>query len=38
LHALEKDTGAVPQTDIDLAKQRMAGFKRRMDAIQRTPP
>jgi len=38
LHALEKDTGSVPQGDIDLAKQRMADFKRRMDAIRRTPP
>lgn len=32
LHALEKDTGAVPVGDIELAKQRMADFKRRMDA------
>jgi phage-related protein len=38
LHALEKDTGSVPQGDIELAKQRMADFKRRMDAIRRTPP
>ncbi len=38
LHALEKDTGAVPQADIELAKQRMADFKRRMDAIRRRPP
>jgi hypothetical protein len=28
----------VPLTDIDLAKQRMADFKRRMDAIPQTPP
>ena len=33
LHALEKDTGAVPVGDIELAKQRMANFKRR-----RRPP
>lgn len=38
LHALEKDTGAVPRADIELAKQRMADFKRRMDANRRTPP
>src|SRR6516225_3278841 len=33
LHAPEKDTGAVPQADIELARQRMADFRRRMDAI-----
>jgi hypothetical protein len=38
LHALEKDTGELPRSDIELAKQRMADFKRRMDAIRRTPP
>jgi phage-related protein len=38
LHALEKDTGAVPHADIEVARQRMADFKRRMDAIRRTPP
>jgi phage-related protein len=38
LHALEKDTGAVPGSDIELAKQRMADFKRRMGAIRRRPP
>jgi phage-related protein len=38
LHAIEKATEAVPRGDIDLAKQRMADFKRRMDAIRRTPP
>jgi phage-related protein len=38
LHAIEKDTGAVPRGDIELAKQRMADFKRRMDAIRRRPP
>jgi hypothetical protein len=38
LHALEKDTGAVPNGDIELAKQRMADFKRRMGALRRTPP
>ena len=38
LHALEKDTGAVPRADIELAKQRMADFKHRMGAIGRRPP
>jgi phage-related protein len=38
LHALEKDTEAIPRADVELAKQRMADFKRRMDAIRRTPP
>lgn len=38
LHALEKDTGSVPRSDIELAKQRMADFKRRMNAARRRPP
>lgn len=38
LHAIEKDTGSVPRHDIELARQRMADFKRRMDASPRTPP
>jgi phage-related protein len=38
LHAIEKDTGAVPRAAIDLAKKRMADFKRRMDAERRVPP
>jgi|HubBroStandDraft_1064217.scaffolds.fasta_scaffold65553_2 phage-related protein len=38
LQALEKDTEAVPQADIDLAKQRMADFQRRMDVPRRRPP
>lgn len=38
LHAIEKDTGAVPRPDIELARQRMDDFKRRMDAVRRTPP
>jgi phage-related protein len=38
LHALEKDTGAVPRSDIELAKKRMTDFKRRMNAPRRTPP
>lgn len=38
LHAIEKDTGAVPRSDIELAKRRMADFKRRMDAEPRAAP
>lgn len=38
LHAIEKNTGAVPRADIELAKRRMADFKRRMDAERRVPP
>jgi len=38
LHAFEKNTGAVPGPEKALAKRRMADFKRRMDALPRTPP
>lgn len=38
LQVVEKDTGAVPDADIELAKQRMTDFKRRMDAIRPRPP
>jgi phage-related protein len=38
LHAIEKDTGKVPSSDIQLAKRRMADFKGRMDAQRRVPP
>jgi hypothetical protein len=38
LHAIEKHTGAIPQADVDLAKQRMEDFTRRMDAEPRVPP
>jgi phage-related protein len=38
LHAIEKDTGAVPKADKELAKRRMADFKRRMNATRRVPP
>lgn len=38
LHAIEKHTGPVRRGDIDLAKRRMADFKRRMDAERRVPP
>ncbi|HVX46837.1 MAG TPA: type II toxin-antitoxin system RelE/ParE family toxin [Mycobacteriales bacterium] len=38
LHAFEKHTGAVPRSDKDLAKRRMADFRKRMDAEPRRPP
>lgn len=38
LHAIEKNTGAVPRSDVQVAKRRMADFKRRMDAERRAPP
>jgi phage-related protein len=38
LHAIEKDTGAVPTADIELAKRRMTDFQSRVDATRRTPP
>jgi phage-related protein len=38
LHAFEKHTGAVPRADKQLAKRRMADFKKRMDAEPREPP
>ena len=38
LHAFEKNTGSVPKADKELAKRRMADFKKRMDAKPRKPP
>ncbi|HSS41854.1 MAG TPA: type II toxin-antitoxin system RelE/ParE family toxin [Solirubrobacterales bacterium] len=38
LHAFEKRTGAVPPAEKDLAKARMADFKRRMNRKPRKPP
>ena len=38
LHAIEKNTGAIGESDKRLAVQRMADFKRRMDARPRVPP
>lgn len=38
LHALEKNTGALPDRDIELAIERMTDFHRRMDETPRTPP
>src|ERR1044072_2301572 len=38
LHAVEKNTGAVPKEAQQLAQQRMADFSARMDAYRRNPP
>jgi phage-related protein len=38
LHAIEKNTGATPAADINIAKKRMADFKTRMDADPRAKP
>jgi len=38
LHAILKDTGAVPAADVELAMRRMEDFKRRMDTARRRPP
>jgi len=38
LHAIEKGTGAVPRSDVELARRRRADFKRRMEADSRVPP
>jgi len=38
LHAFEKNTGKVPQSQIDIASKRMADFKQRMNALPRVPP
>ena len=38
LHAFEKNSGSVPAADRAVARQRMADFKRRMNAKPRKPP
>jgi phage-related protein len=38
LHAFEKNTGAVPRRDEQLAQQRMTDFSARMNAFRRDPP
>ena len=38
LHAFEKSTGAVPEAEKELARKRMADFRRRMNAKPRRPP
>lgn len=38
LHALEKNTGSLPESDKTVAKERMADFSARMNAKPRVPP
>jgi len=38
LHTIEKAGRTIPERDIELAKQRMADFRARMDARPRVPP
>lgn len=38
LHAIEKNTAAVPDADIAVAKARFADFQARMNAAPRVPP
>ncbi|HET8638679.1 MAG TPA: type II toxin-antitoxin system RelE/ParE family toxin [Solirubrobacterales bacterium] len=38
LHIFRKNTGAVPEAEIEIAKERWDDFKARMDAKKRVPP
>ena len=38
LHMLRKDTGRIPEADIEIAEERWADFKARMDTPSRRPP
>lgn len=38
LHAFEKSTGTVSESDVEIARQRMADFTARMDAMPRRAP
>ena len=38
LHIFRKDTGKVPEREIELARRRWADFRARMDAPRRRPP
>jgi phage-related protein len=38
LHMFRKDTGKLPSREIEIARQRWADFKERMDAEKRRPP
>jgi phage-related protein len=38
LHMFRKDTGKVPEREIEIARTRFADFKARMDAPRRRPP
>lgn len=38
LHMFRKDTGKLPEREIEIGRQRWADFKERMDAERRRPP
>lgn len=38
LHAFRKDTGQIPQPEIDIAEARWTSFRERMNAPRRRPP
>jgi phage-related protein len=38
LHMFRKDTGKLPEREVETARQRWADFKERMDAQKRVPP
>jgi hypothetical protein len=38
LHMFRKDTGRLPPREVEIAKERWADFKARMDAAKRVPP
>lgn len=38
LHIFRKDTGAIPRAEIEVAQDRWADFKARIDAARRVPP
>jgi Phage derived protein Gp49-like (DUF891) len=38
LHAFRKDTGRIPEAEIQIAEDRWADFKARMDTLKRRPP
>src|SRR5438128_1329290 len=38
LHAFRKDTGRIPESEIQIAEERWADFVRRMNATTRVPP
>lgn len=38
LHIFRKDTGKIPEVEIEIAKRRWNDFKARMDAEKRRPP
>ncbi len=38
LHMFRKDTGRLPEREIEIARKRWSDFKERMDAERRVPP